>query len=228
MTETGPTVPPAPSGTPDPEPTTSPGPSEAPTDPVEEPLPPEIVPRPIPAFPTTPNRHGWIVGDSITVQSAPNFRKRFHKFDHTALSGLRVQELPRIVEARIAHGRLPSYVVIALGTNQADTWSVDPMGSYRAVIDSIHAASPRTRVVLVTTYRDPKRSDLYTFGDDVTMATYSAAMVALAAQDPRICVSSWRWWIARNPHHLYDGVHPSFPGRKKWAELLRSAIHDRC
>lgn len=204
-------------------PTASPPPAPRPT-----PTPPAIVPRPVPAFPAVLNKHGWIVGDSITLQSSPNFRKRFHRFDTTAVSGLRVQELPRFVRARIARGPLPRHVVIALGTNQADTWSADPRGNYQSVVDLIHRARPSAKIIFVTTYRDPRRAHLYTAGNDKTMASYSRAMTQIAAGDPRVCISSWRWWIARNRHHLYDGVHPSFPGRKKWAELLYSAIHTRC
>ncbi len=161
----------------------------------------------------------YVIGDSITNQAGPVFRQAYHPSTQlNAAGGRNVSTLGALVDQRLAAAPAPRHMVLALGTNHSG-W--DPV-VFDAILDRI---PQKTKVVLVSTYRDPKvfgveRADL--------MAEMTAHMLSTAARRPGVCVANWRAAVlksARLSSVIYDGVHPTTTGRKLWARTLEYRLH---
>lgn len=166
-------------------------------------------------------RSTFLVGDSISYRGAGELHARI-PVEVSAVPGRDVGNLPWYVTDRLrAHRKPLKTLVIALGTNATPGWGYD---DYRRVTNMV----PRkTRIVFVTTYRDPARySDEPYRGNSSTQVTYTRWMRHIAAVRPRTCVAEWRGYVEKYPSALADGVHPSEWGGKAWANLVAAKVRN--
>lgn len=166
----------------------------------------------------------WVVGDSITYQSASTLRPRLEETvtgDVTidGVGGRPVADLDDLVQQELALPGTPSVMVLALGTNPSPGWG---RGDYRRVVDSI---PDHTVVVLVTVYRTLKSA-----GASIAhiLAKYSHWMLEIARSRSNVCVANWRAVARRHPGQLLlDGTHPTARGQRIWSSTIRRAV-ERC
>lgn len=166
----------------------------------------------------------WMVGDSITYQSASTLQPRLEKtvtgyVTIDGVAGRLVADLDNLVQQELALPGTPSVMVLALGTNPSQGWG---RGDYRRVVDSI---PDHTIVVLVTVYRTSTSA-----GASVahTLAKYSHWMLEIARSRSNVCVANWRAVARRHPAQLLlDGTHPTAKGQRIWSSTIRRAV-ERC
>lgn len=162
----------------------------------------------------------FVVGDSITAQGTDELRRLHRGWDIDGVSGRRVSELPRILDDRLARGPAPRAVVVALGTNSVSWWAAD---DYRSALARLPAS---TRVVLVTTYRDPDAwpEDGPEPHRAAVLADYSRWLGEIAQERPGTCLVDWRTTVQQRPGLLADGVHPTQEGQRVWAAAISRSV----
>lgn len=164
-----------------------------------------------------------LLGDSIAHQSRSELAELRPHWIVDAADGRNVDRLLPLLEDWIDRkGQAPDQLVVELGTNWSRTWKG---ADYRTVERLV----PDAEVVYVTPYRAltarHPRSDARTpFVRTGESATW---MRRLAADRPGVCVAEWRDLVASKPALLRDGVHPTVPARRTWAELVSDAS-DTC
>lgn len=154
----------------------------------------------------------YMVGDSITALGVDDLAEP--SWTVNGKPGRLVSTLPFFLR-----GHAEQTVVIALGTNAAPGWTE---ASYRKAIALLPAS---TRVVLVTTYRDPayNRSPDYKH-DPAHSLAYTQAMIRIAQTRPHTCVVPWRYWARHHNGMLTEGTHPNAAGQKVWASMVKKAV----
>lgn len=184
-----------------------------------------------PSYAATTPGPGWIVGDSITVQSSPGFLAAEPPEQPTATAwtvdgknGRHLYQLPALVKARLATGQRTGTMVLALGTN--DRWPGETTPTltrtqYVRAVDSI----PRTvKVVLVTPYRHAPVVGTWQAN---RMAEITRWQKDLDKYRPNVTIASYRYRIEKDGAARYllaDGVHPHDAGRVMWTEQVRRAV----
>jgi lysophospholipase L1-like esterase len=175
-----------------------------------------------PASGESPGREVVVVGDSITVASAPLIVAA------TSGSDLNVTVLAEVGRRITVGGQPPSgtdvvadvfadadpdLVVVALGTNDVGKYST--VEEYAAEIDELLALVPDgTPVAWINTYlsRSPDAS-----------AEFNAALVETLGDRGNATIGRWSS-IAQRDGMLRDGVHPSEEGNREFADLVVSEI----
>lgn len=168
-----------------------------------------------------PSPHVHIIGDSITVQSAPLYVAQYHpSADIDAANGRTVSALASCIQARLDAGPSPNLWILALGTNEGPS----PMTYTRTQFVAAYDLIPQTsRVILVTPWRNPAL-----FGErrHANMWTIVNWMRDLDAYRPNSSIAPWAWTNELDPSAGYigpDGVHPTPAGAQKWADLVFAA-----
>jgi hypothetical protein len=161
----------------------------------------------------------FVVGDSMVYEA------RLPKsWEVSAVPGRDVSTLPYYIRDRTANRSRLRTVVIALGTNASAGWNRE---SYTAAI----ARLPRkTRVVFVSTFRDPvifSRSAVPYRQQAWVQSFYSMWMGKIAAKRKYTCVVPWRQYVTKNSTAVHDGVHPSPYGMRAYVKMLTKAVK-RC
>ncbi|MDP3891001.1 GDSL-type esterase/lipase family protein [Nocardioides sp.] len=163
-----------------------------------------------------------VVGDSITAQGADTLQRLHRDWDIDGVSGRRVSALPELLRERLARGAPPRVVVMALGTNSVPGWTAQ---DYRSALATL---PPATRVVLVTTWRDPLLwpEEGPTHLRAAVQADYSRWLRTIAWERPHTCLVDWRTTASGRPQLLSDGVHLTRTGRQVWAQAISRAVAD--
>jgi hypothetical protein len=163
--------------------------------------------------------HTLVIGDSLTERGADKLAALHPDWTIDGVGGRSIWSLQPVLRNHIAAEGMPSTLVIALGTNDgAGTWT---KADFYRVLTFV---APTTRVVFVTTYRDP-----VIYGEAETLRTgrVSTWMRAIAADRPHTSVAYWRGEVIADPTLLVDGVHETDPvGEDVWAATV-SAGWDR-
>ena len=156
-----------------------------------------------------------LFGDSLSARARGKLRLLHPDWRLSAVRGRNVRRLPDLVAQHLDEHGAPGTLVVALGTNPDADWSRD---SYRGVVQLLPAG---TKVVFVTTYRDPEvfgveRSDM--------LRRYSRWMRQIAAERPGTCLVPWRSRVIRRPHLMVDGVHATPRGERVWTRLVSQGV----
>jgi hypothetical protein len=168
---------------------------------------------------TAPPSYTLVIGDSIAHRSRDELKALHPHWIVDAAEGRNVDRLlPLIRDWQERKGRDPAQLVVELGTNWSTTWEASDY-------DRVSALLPHTQVEFVTPFRSaeakhPRSSGRFAF--DRT-GQYAAAMRDLAAGDG-VCVADWRTWAVAHTDELVDGVHPTSPAKRIWADLVSSAM----
>lgn len=110
-------------------------------------------------------------------------------------------------------GLIKNIVVFALGTNQGDS---QVNGVSQANIDSLLAAVPDKKIVLMTIYRGDVSWD-----DQANNLIRSAA-----SSNPDIKIADWSTLASQHPEWFgSDGTHPSPTGYNELARIIQEAIN---
>lgn len=143
-----------------------------------------------------------IVGDSVTLASAPALAAALPGALIDGAVARQMKDAVGIVDAVRAAGNLRPYVVLSLGTNSTVNSST---------MDQVLAAvGPDHTVVLVTGYAD--RS---------WVPATNAEMVSAAQRAPNVVVADWSAAISAQPTLLGpDGVHPTGEGTSLYAQVV--------
>jgi endonuclease YncB( thermonuclease family) len=169
---------------------------------------------------TSPSRPNVLmVGDSITYRGRGTLLGK-HRWEVSAVPGRNVETLPCYLADRLRSHAPLDVVIVALGTNATTWWTYE---DYR---DALTLLPRRTRVVFVTTYRDP-----VTYSDTAmpyrgrasVQETYSRWMRTIASWRPGTCVADWRGYVQAHPTAAPDGVHPAGASITAWAGLVGAA-----
>lgn len=198
-------------------------------------------------------RHAYVVGDSISYRMSHSaLRPKGWTWD--AFPGRRITALTQPLLSPTADywpavthmfdikpRHRVSAVVIALGTNGADTYlTVDQAKAIylRGISElrrrNIWRRGPK-RIVLVTPYRvpgieqghiDPATGKEYApYQWASREAVYAKAIRQLARERAHVCLMNWRAQV--KPSMLLDGIHPNTKGRRLWRNLALKAV-DNC
>lgn len=172
---------------------------------------------------TTHRQPIFMVGDSITQRSMPALRRQGIRWEISAVPGRDVGNLPYYVHDRRRAAPFLNTLVIALGTNGTLGWTYDDL---LAVVRSV---AVNTKVVLMTTWRDPRRNpETSSYRNRAsTQTTYSSWMRRIATVRPRTCLADWRSYVSAHPSAAPDGVHPYYGSRRAWAAIIMRAV-SRC
>jgi hypothetical protein len=181
-----------------------------------------LAPSPASAVQARPARPAvWVVGDSVTVYAADTLRSRLSaaldgRVEVDAEIGRNVVELDDLVRQQLAQSRRPGTMVLALGTNADQGWT---LRDYRRVVDSIPDS---TAVVLVTVFRSRGSASATVLQQ---MDDYSRSMRILAASRDNVCLAPWRSRVRTHDHgYLLDGVHPNQRGARVFADVVADAV----
>lgn len=167
--------------------------------------------------------HKLVIGDSITYRGYRSLGLR--SLEVTAAPGRNVGTMECYLRDRLANRRSRLHVVVmALGTNASPWWTY---ADFKRMVALVAQASPRTRIVMVSTYRtvesSPERWGIRSAAS--TSVTYARWMRVIAGWSSRVCLADWSSYAASRPWSTVDGVHPSPKGTIGWAGLIRSAVH---
>lgn len=185
-----------------------------------------------PTSPTEPSTSRvYVVGDSITSGSRSTLQAMRPGWHINGLRGRLVSTLPMLVSEILAVDPNPRVVVLALGTNASWSWS---KAEYLAAVDLLPTT---TRVLLVTTYRDPDNWSRYAkdnwdgidrpwYQRAYIQSHYSTWMREIDVERANVCVAEWRGLVRNRPWLMFDGVHPNPNGHKKWADLLVTGVRN--
>jgi len=163
----------------------------------------------------------WVVGDSVTVYSEDALRSRLEasadgRVEIDAEIGRNVVTLDDLVHQQVARTGRPRTMVLALGTNPDERWTLT---DYRRVVDSIPDS---VTVVLVTVFRSRGTVPASVLRQ---MDDYSRWMRSLAADRDNVCVAPWRGRVRGHAdRYLLDGVHPNQRGAAVFADAVADAV----
>lgn len=175
-----------------------------------------------------PRPRVFMVGDSITYRG---YRANLHHdrpgWEVSTVPGRDVGTLPYYLQDRLADPARLDTVVIALGSNYTPGWGI---AKYGQMVDLIHRARPRAKVVLVTTWRGPKTPKKYRI--TVRTSPRSASLIAYSmrrvAQQRRgfVCIANWRAYAHKHPRQLdARKVHPRRGhGTRAWTRIVTRAV----
>lgn len=154
-----------------------------------------------------------MIGDSLTFGG----RRALSEIHPTwTIDGLPGRTADRLIPVLGRHLRsravAPRTVVVALGTNERGA-------SLRIYRRAAQMLPSRTRIVFVTTYRDPT---LWGTDRARAMGKISRWMSRVAAELPHGCVVPWREEVMAHPEWLRDGTHQTRDdnGVGNWARLV--------
>jgi len=163
--------------------------------------------------------------------------------DYPAQNSAEYQAATRhIFKVRHLWGRTVRTVVVALGTNGADTDLTvrEATQLYAQGVRRLRTRpiwKPGRRVVLVTPWRasyieegavnpytgNPYPPSAWAEKSDV----YTAAILRLARNTSGICVMRWDRAAARHPEWFRDGTHPNLEGQREWKRMAYRTVR-RC
>lgn len=173
---------------------------------------------------TTGWRSGtFMIGDSITrIGLVHGLRAQGlgTGWEVSAVSGRDVSTLPYYVRDRLRSQSRLRRLVIALGTNATAGWT------YQDLLAVVRLVPSPTKVILVTTYRDPGvwgASNSYRTQAAV-QAVYSRWEKRLARTTAHTCVADWRSYAKNHRSALHDGVHPTTAAARQWAKIVARAV----
>jgi hypothetical protein len=157
-----------------------------------------------------------VIGDSLTWRGADKLAALHPDWTIDGVRGRSIWSLQPVLRDHIAAEGMPSTLVIALGTNDGDgTWT---RADFYRVLTYV---APSTRVVFVTTYRDPV---IYGAAETQRTGRVSSWMRAIAVDRPATSVAYWRGEVIADPSLLIDGVHETDPvGEDVWAGTVSAA-----
>jgi lysophospholipase L1-like esterase len=177
-----------------------------------------------PAIDLTPSagrgggREVVVIGDSITVASAPRILEGAEKIDAdvTVLAevGRRInvggdpEAGSDVIAASLAESD-PDVVVVALGTN--DIGKYGSIEEYAAEIDELLGEVPDDLpLVWINTYLSRTPDD---------SAAFNAALIETLSERGNATIGRWSS-IAQQGGMLRDGIHPSEDGEQRFADLV--------
>lgn len=162
----------------------------------------------------------YMIGDSITVQTQNEIREKLPNITINAKSGIYFSHDDETFGIsgtnRIAEMGEQSILVFALGTNGGiDVMYNDDTAKF------FEATSGRDiKVILMTTFNKahPSSSQVSASNEKVR---------ELAAEYSNITYMDWYAVASSNPEgYIEDHVHPTADGRKKFAELVKTAVDE--
>lgn len=175
------------------------GAAPTPVDP-DEPAPPLVD-----AAPGEIGSRTLVIGDSVTLASAPGLLAEMPGVAVSAEVGRQMDEAPALVDGFREAGSLRPYLVVALGTNG----SFDP-----AALDAVTAAAgPDTRVVLVTAH-----------GERDWMGAVNRDLLAYVEAHPSVGLARWDDAAPYVPDFAADGIHPGDQGGAIFARVVVDAL----
>lgn len=198
-----PDAPEAPAAEPEPQPEAA-APGTTAPDTAQEPAPADTPPPPPP---TPTGDQVTVIGDSVTLGSAPALSAALPGVWIDAAVSRQMKDATGFVDAIRAAGGLRPYVVVSLGTNST-------VGD--RVMDAVMAdLGPGTTVVLVTAY-----------GDRSWIGPTNAALAATASRYPNVVVADWAAAAGADPGVLGpDGIHPAGgAGQTLYAQVVTDAL----
>lgn len=157
----------------------------------------------------------YMIGDSMTAWSEDSIRSDWRV---NAVRGRHAVKMRPLIRRHVNSNAGPAdQVVIALGSNGHNF----TRARYRRTINML----PRsTKIVLVTTYRDPK-----VFGAHraARMAKISKWKRTFAKRRGNVCVAEWRGAAMKHGDAiLADGVHPNPKGQRIFARRVARAMNN--
>ncbi len=155
----------------------------------------------------------FVIGDSVTWRAADEIARRHPTWAVDGRPGSALNSWTPRFESYLGTHTMPRTVVLALGTNGTRTTRQD-------YLDALRLVPARTRVVLVTPYRDPavygqRRADL--------MTDIGHWMSEIVADRPHTCLAPWQVTATTRPDLLVDGVHQQRSAERTWATLVARA-----
>ncbi len=146
------------------------------------------------------------IGDSVMLASAAELQKRIPHLAIDGAVGRYMWQVPIVVRALRASGRLGHVVVLGIGSN-------GPITS-RQLSNLIKQIGPRRRLVLINTYIPLSWEH-----------SVNTVLARAAAKYRRVSLVNWYHAAATHTSLLYgDGVHPLPPGAAIYSKLVAAAV----
>jgi hypothetical protein len=186
-----------------------------------------------------PRKAVFMVGDSITTLA---FHHGLYKarpgWEISSVPGRDDSNMPWYVKDRLADKTLGRHAkrdpqnpsglktfVWALGTNADSNWT------YNDFRDTVRLLPRKTRLVFVTTWRDPKYWSKAVVSDfrrqSESQAPYNRWMHHFDQVRAHTCIFNWRSMVQAHPGYLHDGVHPGTTGIRMYVRGLTNVV-SRC
>ncbi|WP_205475099.1 hypothetical protein [Nocardioides sp. SYSU D00038] len=153
-----------------------------------------------------------LVGDSVGWRSQNELAAKRPGWSLDSVPGRTIGELDARVDRYRTDHLWPDTLVVALGANPAAGYDGSDLVGYLAGLPA------RTRVVLVVPHRRPGTASPSTVRK---VRSYARTMRRLDRTRPGTCLADWQRKASRNRGLLVDGVHPTTPGQKVWAALVK-------
>ena len=169
--------------------------------------PAEVRPRPVPVPSGPAAAEVFAIGDSVMLGAQPCLERLGYAVDAQGSRSVRAG----LVALAEAEPRLPSWVVVHLGTNGGVTW--------RDIDAILSIVGPHRQVVLITVQLpdDPSR---FTFENLSNLALHSAAL-----RHRNVRIADWHALSDRYPGMVWsEGIHLTPLGCWAYADLVKEAL----
>jgi hypothetical protein len=151
----------------------------------------------------------YAIGDSVMLGAQPCLERLGYAVDAQGSRSVRAGLLALALAKR--ERRLPSWVVVHLGTNGGVTWQD---------IDAILDLLGPTRQVVLTTVQLPNDPTRYTFETSSNLALHSAAL-----RHANVRIADWHAMSDRYPGMVWsEGIHLTPMGCWAYADLVRTTL----